>query len=418
MTDSRMAGAPGRRHAERGTYTAPGPARRLWLPGVAAVAAFAFLVALSAQTRPRARDLGIVVGTYPSGARNAITDVAGVRVGHTTIVQGDRVRTGVTAIVPHGGNVFQDKVAGAVFVGNAFGKLAGSTQVNELGTIETPIVLTNTLSVGSAMDAVVRYTIAQPGNEQVRSVNPLVGETNDGGLNDIRGLHVTREHVIAAITGATAGAVAEGTVGAGTGTVNYGWKGGIGTSSRTLGADRGGYTVGVLAQTNFGGNLTIAGVPIFRSLQPPGRAADARSGTVDGRARADASFDELRASEGDGSCMLVVATDAPLDGRDLRRVAARAIFGLARTGSSYSNGSGDFAIAFSTSPEMRSRFNETAARPRAILPPDATSPLFEAALEATEEAVYNALFQATTVRSAIGAAEAIPIERVRELLKR
>ena len=369
-------------------------------------ALFAFAaVSVLTQTRPRARDLGIAVGVYPVGARNAITDVDGVRVGHTTLVEGEQVRTGVTAILPHGGNLFQDKVAGAVFVGNAFGKLAGSTQVNELGTIETPIVLTNTLSVGTAMDAVVRYTIGQPGNEQVRSVNALVGETNDGGLNDIRGLHVTREHVIAAITSATAGTVAEGTVGAGTGTVNYGWKGGIGTASRTLPSERGGYTVGVLTQTNFGGNLTISGVPIFRTLQPP-------------RTRDNAAADEDARASGDGSCMLVVATDAPLDARDLRRLAARAIFGLARTGSSYSNGSGDFAIAFSTSPQMRSRFNETAPRPRMVLPTDATSPLFEAALEATEEAVYNALFQATTVRSAVGTAEAIPIERVRELLKR
>jgi D-aminopeptidase len=356
---------------------------------------------LNAQTRPRARDLGIITGVYPSGPHDAITDVDGVRVGHTTIVEGDRVRTGVTAIVPHGGNVFQDKVAAAVFVGNAFGKLAGSTQVNELGTIETPIILTNTLSVGTAMDAVVRYTLAQPGNEEVRSVNALVGETNDGGLNDIRGLHVTRDHVLHAITRAAGGAVEEGSVGAGTGTINYGWKGGIGTSSRKLPAERGGYTVGVLTQTNFGGNLTIAGVPIFRTLQPP-----RTRGTV---ARIDA---------GDGSCMLVVATDAPLDARDLRRLAARAIFGLARTGSSYSNGSGDFAIAFSTSPQMRARFNETAPRAHTTLPTDATSPLFEAALEATEEAVYNALFQATTMRSAIGTAEAIPIDRVRELLKK
>jgi D-aminopeptidase len=375
----------------------------IWWCCVAGLAVCAWRPAVDAQPRPRARDLGIVVGVYPPGPRNAITDVDGVRVGHTTIVDGDRVRTGVTAIVPHGGNVFQDKVAGAVFVGNAFGKLAGSTQVNELGTIETPIVLTNTLSVGTAMDAVVRYTIAQPGNEQVRSVNALVGETNDGGLNDIRGLHVTREHVIAAITAAAGGPVAEGAVGAGTGTVNYGWKGGIGTSSRTVPLRAGGersYMVGVLAQTNFGGNLTIAGVPIFRSLQPP-------------RGRGAAANDN-----GDGSCMLVVATDAPIDARELRRLAARAIFGLARTGSSYSNGSGDFAIAFSTSPEMRSRFDETAARARTTLPPDAVSPLFEAALEATEEAVYNALFQATTVRSANGSAEAIPIDRVRELLKR
>jgi D-aminopeptidase len=370
---------------------------RLSLAALASVSAAALLLA---QPRPRARDLGISPGVYPPGRLNAITDVDGVRVGHTTLVDGDRVRTGVTAIVPHGGNVFQDKVAGAVFVGNAFGKLTGSTQVNELGTIETPILLTNTLSVGVAVDAIVRFTLAQPGNERVRSVNALVGETNDGGLNDIRGLHVTRDHVLAAIQGATAGPVAEGTVGAGTGTVNFGWKGGIGTSSRQLPPANGAFIVGVLAQTNFGGNLTIAGVPVFRSLQPPRRR--------------DAAAND----NGDGSCMLVVATDAPLDARDLHRLAARAVFGLARTGSSYSNGSGDFAIAFSTAPTMRSRFDDTAPRSRTVLPPDATSPLFEAALEATEEAVYNALFQATTVHSAIGSAEAIPIDRVRELLRK
>ncbi len=366
---------------------------------VAALSVSATAVLLS-QPRPRARDLGISPGVYPPGALNAITDVDGVRVGHTTLIDGERIRTGVTAIVPHGGNVFQDKVAGAVFVGNAFGKLAGSTQVNELGTIETPIVLTNTLSVGVAVDAVVRFTLEQSGNERVRSVNALVGETNDGGLNDIRGLHVTREHVLAAIQAAKTGPVPEGTVGAGTGTINYGWKGGIGTSSRKLTPADGGFIVGVLAQTNFGGNLTIAGVPVFRSLQPPRRR--------------DAGAND----NGDGSCMLVVATDAPLDARDLRRLAARAVFGLARTGSSYSNGSGDFAIAFSTAPTMRSRFDDTAARARTVLPPDATSPFFEAALEATEEAVYNSLFQATTVHSAIGSAEAIPIDKVRELLRK
>ena len=368
------------------------------------------IAAALAQPRPRARDLGLAPGVHPPGPLNAITDVGGVRVGHTTIVEGDRVRTGVTAILPHGGNLFQDKVAGAVFVGNAFSKLAGSTQVNELGTIETPIVLTNTLGVGTAVEAVVRYTIGQPGNEQVRSVNALVGETNDGGLNDIRGLHVTRDHVLEAIRGAKEGAVAEGAVGAGTGTICYGWKGGIGTASRRLASRaaerRPEYTVGVLAQTNFGGNLTIGGVSIFKALQPPSRRS-AANGAADLDARASA----------DGSCMLVVATDAPLDARDLGRLAARAVFGLARTGSSYSNGSGDFAIAFSTSTEMRSRFNDTAPRARAILPTDATSPLFEAVLEATEEAVYNSLFQATTVRSAIGTAEAIPVERVRALLK-
>ena len=373
-------------------------------------AAFAFFVAalfacgaiaLMAQGRPRARELGVVTGVYPPGPLNAITDVGGVRVGHTTLIEGDAVRTGVTAVLPHSGNIFQDKVAGAVFIGNAFGKLTGSTQVAELGTIETPIVLTNTLSVGVAMDAVVRYTVGQPGNEQVRSVNALVGETNDGGLNDIRGFHITRQHVFEAIANARTGPVAEGSVGAGTGTRLYGWKGGIGTSSRTLPV---GYTVGVLAQTNFGGNLTIAGVPIFRLLQPPQKAA------------ADSPILEATLGTGDGSCMLVVATDAPLDARDLGRLAARAVFGLGRTGSSYSNGSGDFAIAFSTSLEMRSRFGETAARTREVLPTDAVSPLFQAALEATEEAIYNSLFRATTVRSRFGVAEAIPIERVRELL--
>ena len=364
--------------------------------------AVAFLsIQTAGQSRPRARELGITPGIYPTGRLNAITDVGGVRVGHTTIVQGDNVRTGVTAILPHGGNLFQEKVAGAVFVGNAFGKLAGSTQVAELGTIETPVILTNTLGVGVAVDAVVRYTLAQPGNEQVRSVNALVGETNDGGLNDIRGLHVTTQHVVDAITRATIGAVAEGSVGAGTGTINFGWKGGIGTASRILPS---GYIVGVLVQTNFGGNLTIAGVPIFRSLRPPGRAAAGRP------------MNDTDRAAGDGSCMIVVATDAPIDARDLNRLAARAVFGLGRTGSSYSNGSGDYAIAFSTSIEMRSRFGDTQPRTRQLLPTDAVSPLFQAALEATEEAVYNALFQATTLRSKLGAAEAIPLERVRELL--
>jgi D-aminopeptidase len=358
-----------------------------------------------AQTRPRSRDLGIEPGVLPPGPMNAITDVPGVRVGHTTVIEGDHVRTGVTAIVPHGGNVFQDKVAGGVFVGNAFGKLAGSTQVEELGTIETPIVLTNTLSVGAAVDAVVRYTLDLPGNEQVRSVNAVVGETNDGGLNDIRGLHVTRDHVLSAIRNAAAGAVAEGSVGAGTGTVCYGWKGGIGTASRRV--ERLGCTVGVLAQTNFGGNLTISGVPVFKFLQPPPRRAAGLS--APGEGFADAA---------DGSCMLVVATDAALDARDLQRLAARAVFGLGRTGSSYSNGSGDFAIAFSTSPEMRTRFGETAPRARSVLPTDAVSPLFQAVLEATEEAVYNSLLQATTVTSRGGRVEALPVDKLRELLKR
>ena len=353
-----------------------------------------------APARPRARDLGVSPGLYPPGPLNALTDVAGVRVGHTTVVAGDAVRTGVTAILPHAGNLFQEKVAGAVFVGNGFGKLAGSTQVAELGTIETPIVLTNTLSVGVALDAVVRYTLAQPGNEAVRSVNALVGETNDGALNDIRGLHVTTRHVLAAIAAASDGPVAEGSVGAGAGTICYGWKGGIGTASRLL---PGGFRVGVLAQTNFGGSLTIAGVPIYRLLQPPDGSSEHRPAAAEPAA-------------GDGSCMLVVATDAPLDARALERLAARALFGLARTGSSFSNGSGDYAIAFSTSPEQRSAAGERSLRTHRLLPVDAVSPLFQAALEATEEAVYNSLFQATTVASKFGRAEAIPLERVQALL--
>ncbi|HUR35118.1 MAG TPA: P1 family peptidase [Vicinamibacterales bacterium] len=368
------------------------------------VSGFLALVAvLTAQARPRARDLGISPGVLPPGALNAITDVRGVRVGQVTLIEGDAIRTGVTAVLPHAGNLFQDKVAGAVFVGNAFGKLAGSTQVAELGTIETPIVLTNTLGVGTAMDAVVRYTLAQPGNEDVRSVNPVVGETNDGGLNDIRGLHVTTRHVLDAIGRAADGAVEEGSVGAGTGTIAFGWKGGIGTSSRMV---PGGYTVGVLVQTNFGGNLTIAGVPVYRLLEPPRRAA------------AQAAGAEQAVRAGDGSCMIVVATDAPIDARDLRRLAARAVFGLGRTGSSYSNGSGDFAIAFSTAPELRSRAGDARPQTRLVLPPDGASPLFEAALEATEEAIYNSLLRATTITSRLGSAEALPADRLRSILAR
>jgi D-aminopeptidase len=350
-------------------------------------------VALEGQTdRPRARDLGLAPGVFPPGSLNAITDVAGVRVGHVTLIEGDTVRTGVTAVLPTGGNLFQEKVPGAVFVGNAFGKLAGSTQVEELGSIETPIVLTNTLNVGTAMEGVIAYTLAQPGNEKVMSVNALVGETNDGGLNDIRGMHLRREHVMEAIRNARGGPVAEGSVGAGTGTVCYGWKGGIGTASRVAGSRFGGYTVGVLVQTNFGGVLTMGGAPVGREL---GKYAY---------------------SSGDGSCMMVVATDAPLTAKDLRRLAARAVFGLARTGSSYSNGSGDFAIAFSTADSVRIRRVTGAPVAYEALGTDAVSPLFEMVLEATEEAVYNSLLRATTVRSRFGTAEAIPIDRVKEIL--
>ena len=358
--------------------------------------------AMAAPLRPHARDLGITPGVFPPGPLNAITDVAGVRVGHQTLAEGDRVRTGVTAILPHGGNLFQDKVAGAVFVGNAFGKLAGGAQVEELGTIETPIVLTNTLAVGTALQAVVAFTLAQDGNAEVRSVNALVGETNDGwALNDIRSLPVTGAHVLAALRGAASGPVAEGSVGAGTGTVAFGWKGGIGTASRALPARFGGYTLGVLVQTNFGGVLTMDGAPVGKEM---GRYDYAPEPTASGASG--------------GSCMIVVATDAPLDARDLKRLAARAVFGLARTGSSYSNGSGDFAIAFSTAPESRVRTAIAAPRARVILPTEGVSPLFQAALEATEEAVYNSLLQATTVTSRSGTVEAIPIDRLRAILKK
>jgi D-aminopeptidase len=378
------------------------PSLVLLFVGIALVA----MARIDAQSRVHARDLGITPGVFPPGPLNAITDVAGVRVGHTTLVVGDRVRTGVTAVLPHAGNLFQEKVAGAVFVGNAFGKLAGSTQVAELGTIETPIVLTNTLSVGTAVESLVGYTTAQPGNENVRSVNALVGETNDGGLNDIRGLHVTREHVLAAIRSAREGPVQEGSVGAGTGTRCYGWKGGIGTSSRILPAQYGGYRLGVLVQTNFGGVLTIGGAPVGKEL---GRYAFAPP---------SAAARNERDEQLEGSCMIVVATDAPVDARDLGRIAARAVFGLARTGSSYGNGSGDYAIAFTTSTEMRTRASDDGPRARRVLTPDAASPLFQAALEATEEAVYNSLFQATSVKSAGGTADAIPVERVRDVLKK
>jgi D-aminopeptidase len=369
-----------------------------------AVLATAGLTQSESNTRPRARDLGVTPGLYAPGPLNAITDVRGVRVGQVTLKEGSRVRTGVTAVLPHGGNLFQEKVPGAVFVGNAFGKLAGSTQVEELGTIESPVVLTNTLSVGTAIDGIVRYVLDQPGNGEVRSVNALVGETNDGGLNDIRGQHVTREHVIAAITRAAEGPVEEGSVGAGTGTQCFGWKGGIGTSSRALPARSGGYTLGVLVQTNFGGNLTIDGAPVGRLLARP--------------APAPAPPAPRQAPDpADGSCMIIVATDAPLDARDLKRLAARAVFGLARTGSSYSNGSGDFAIAFSTAPDLRVRPAETRAQARNLLPTDALSPLFQAALEATEEAVYNSLFRATSVTSGTRTVDAIPVERVTDILK-
>jgi len=354
------------------------------------------------QPRPRARDLGIEVGVLKPGALNAITDVAGVRVGQVTIWRGDSVRTGVTAILPHGGNLFQEKVPAAIYVGNGFGKLAGFTQVEELGTLETPIVLTNTLSVPQVADAVIAYMLSLPGNEKVRSVNPVVGETNDGWLNDIRGRHVSPEDVFAAIKNATTGPVEEGSVGAGTGTICLGFKGGIGTSSRKLPADLGGWTVGVLVQTNYGGILEINGAPVGREL-----------GVYSYR-------DRLHYADGDGSCMVVIATDAPLSARNLKRLARRAMLGLARTGSFSSNGSGDYVIAFSTAQSLRQPYlPKEKVRNVDLLYNDHMSPLFLAVVEATQEAVYNSLLRATTVVGRAGhRVEAIPIERVVQICRK
>ena len=358
------------------------------------------------KTRPRSSDLGLKVGILPTGPLDAITDVAGVEVGHTTIIRGDDVRTGVTAILPHPGNLFREKVPGAVFVGNAFGKLAGSTQVNELGEIETPILLTSTLSVPRVADALIDYMLALPGNEDVESINPLVGETNDGYLNDIRGRHITREDVFAAIKNAKAGAVDEGSVGAGTGTVAFGWKGGIGTASRRLPAGLGGYTVGVLVQTNFGGVLSIAGAPVGQELGQYYLRQELQqhgSGT----------------DRGNGSCMMVLATDAPMDARNLKRLAARAWFGIARTGSSASNGSGDYAVAFSTATQVRIHANDKSLmRHVELLTNEAMSPLFMAAIEATEEAVYSSMFRATTMSGNGHTVEGLPIEKTKEILRK
>ncbi len=371
------------------------------------------------QQRARARDLGVAPGVLQPGPLNAITDVAGVRVGHVTLVSGDRVRTGVTAVLPHGGNLFQEKVPGAVFVGNTFGKLAGSTQVRELGTVETPIVLTNTLAVGTAMRGVVSWTLAQLGNEQVRSVNALVGETNDGALNDIRGGLVTDRDVIEAIRSAAGGAVREGAVGAGAGTVAFGWKGGIGTSSRRVPIGNETWTVGVLVQSNYGGRLTIGGVPVWRELEPNRTVNTAVPGsnvnTVASNSEAGAGVPAT--GDADGSCMIVVATDAPLDARNLERLAARAVFAMARTGSTYSNGSGDYAIAFSTHASLRVTAAET-AQVRMVLPTDGTSALFEAVLDATEEALYNSMLQAIDTTGNGRTVRAIPIDALREVLRK
>ena len=350
---------------------------------------------MHAQSTKRPRDYGIRFGVMPTGPLNAITDVPGVRVGQVTLQEGQRVRTGVTAILPHGGNLFQEKCQAAIYVGNGFGKLAGYTQVEELGTHETPIVLTNTLRVPTAADAVIDYTLAQPGNEQVRSLNPVVGETNDGGLNDIRSRPVTKQHVLDAIKQAKTGAVDEGTVGAGTGTVCFGFKGGIGTASRKLPVSLGGYTVGVLVQTNFGGVLQIAGVPVGVEL-------------------GKFSFKEKL----DGSCMMVVLTDAPLDARNLKRLAKRAFMGMARTGGIASNGSGDYVIAVSTANRIPNA-SKNAFDEMKLLRNDEASPCFMAAIEATEEAIINSLFAARSLTNSNGhQVEQLPVEKVVDLLKK
>jgi D-aminopeptidase len=352
----------------------------------------------AAQERARARALGVAPGIFSPGPLNAITDVDGVRVGQVTLSLGDSVRTGVTAILPHEGNLFRERVPAAIHVGNGFGKLLGVTQVRELGELETPILLTCTLCVWKAADAMVGWMLEQPGMERVRSINAVVGETNDGGLNDIRARPITVDAVRQALTTASAGPVAEGSVGAGTGTQAFGWKGGIGTSSRVLPPSLGAWRVGVLVQSNFGGILQVLGAPVGREL---GKYA---------------FKDELERERGDGSIMIVIATDAPVSSRNLERLAARAIMGLARTGSSASNGSGDYVIAFSTAPAVRRDPSSTAPVTVADLPNENLSGLFQAVVEATEEAIYDSLFMATTVSSRFGTAEAIPLDRVREVL--
>lgn len=358
-------------------------------------------------TRPRARDVGIAPGIFAPGRHNAITDVAGVRVGHATIVRGDSVRTGVTAVLPHSGNLYRDRVPAAIHVGNGFGKLLGSTQVRELGELETPILLTCTLCVWRAADAMVEWLLESPDMQQVRSINAVVGETNDGGLNAIRQRSVTPADVRAALTTAADGPVAEGSVGAGTGTVAFGWKGGIGTSSRALPASLGGWTVGVLVQSNFGGVLQVMGAPVGERL---GRYSfrDAVAGPPASSPPSDA--------RGDGSIMIVVATDAPLSARNLERLASRAMLGLGRTGSAASNGSGDYVIAFSTSAAVRRAWD---ARRHTIeeLANEETSALFQAVVEATEEAIYNSLFRATTVTGSGRTVQAIPIDSVLRVMQ-
>ncbi len=362
--------------------------------------AFLSLTSL-AQEKKRTRDYGIKIGLIPTGKFNSITDVEGLKVGHTTLIFGDSIRTGVTAILPYDGNIYRDKIPAAIFAGNGFGKLVGSTQVNELGNIETPIILTNTLNVATAMDAMIEYTLSYNGNENVKSVNAIIGETNDSYLNDIRGRHVSKKDVLSAINNAKSGPVKEGNVGAGTGTVCFGFKGGIGTSSRKLPKNLGGYTIGVLVQTNFGGILQIDGVPIGAEL-------------------GKFSFSNELLNNVDGSCMIVIATDAPLDSRNLERLAKRAFLGLGKTGGIASNGSGDYMIAFSTAKDIRIPHStkETILN-HGLLLNDETSPIFMATIEATEEAIINSLFAAEDMSGFKGnKVSALPIEKVIPILKK
>jgi D-aminopeptidase len=391
-------------------------------PTILAAALMAALTgptATVAQDAPRrsARELGIVVGVLPPGPHNAITDVAGVRVGHTTVTDGAAVNTGVTAILPHGENPFRRKVAGAIVIGNAFGKLMGGSQVQELGEIESPILLTCTLCVPRVADAAITWLLGLPGNEAVRSVNVVVGETNDGTLNDIRRRPVTEAHVLAALAAADTGPVPQGSVGAGRGTTAFGWKGGIGTASRRLPTGLGGWTVGVLVQSNYGGILTVNGAPVGQELGQYYLKGEIGTGDGAGAAGAAEAAGALTSSRppvlpsADGSIMIVVATDAPLEHRNLERLGRRALAGLARTGSSMSNGSGDYVIAFSTVP-----IADLAAR--GPLGNERMSPLFEAVIEATEEAIYNSLFLATSVRGADRTVEALPIAATLDVLRR
>ncbi len=356
----------------------------------------------SLQAQPKSLPcFNLKTGVLPPGPANAITDVNGVLVGQVTLIEGEEVRTGVTAILPHGGNLFREKVPAAIHAGNGFGKLAGYTQVRELGNIETPIILTNTLAVPAACQGLIEYTLALPGNESVRSLNPVVGETNDGWLNNIRKFSVTPGHIIAAIEAASGARPAEGSVGAGTGTICFGFKGGIGTASRVIPEKLGGYTVGVLVQTNYSGVLQIAGVPVGAELGTYYLKKEIDNGSAD------------------GSCMMVVATDAPIDARNLERLAARAMLGLARTGGIAANGSGDYVVAFSTHPDLRIRERGLEAAFYPLLANEAMSPLFLAVIEATEEAIYHSLFCATPISGWQGhTVPVLPLDRVREIFAR